>query len=1181
MKKSFLHYYFIIVAILFSACKQSNNRLFEKLSSASTGITFSNIITENDSVNILTYYYCYNGGGVGVADFNNDGLQDVFFTANMVSSKLYLNKGKMQFEDVTTASGLSTHDWIMGVSVVDINNDGWMDIYLNVAGPNRKNHHNLLFINQHAGNGVITFREEAAGYGLADSSFCVQSAFFDYDRDGDLDMYLLTNDVDGVEKTFVNPASYPITRGVTVDRLYENVGDSLGHPFYKNVSKQAGITEEGYGLGLAIDDLNADGWPDIYAANDFMPNDQLLINQRNKTFRESAAQSMCHQTYNGMGVDIADINNDMKPDIMVLDMLPENNERRKTMIARTDYESFVLRQKAGYVDEYMRNTLQLNQGTDAKGITHFSDIAQLAGLHATDWSWSVLLADFDNDGFRDSYVTNGFAKNITDLDFLSYNADNNTFGSAEDKIKRTRELFNKLKGVKVSNYIFKNKGTLAFENMTDEWGIKNASYSNGAAYADLDNDGDLDLITNNINEEAFIYENIENDNKNKNNFLKVTLKGSDKNITGVGASISVYCGNDKFYSYYSPVRGYLSSMASPLSFGLGKHPSIDSLKITWADGKEQVIRNVKVNQQLKLDYKASQPVEPANITTQPVFTNVNDTYNIHFKHIENDYNDFNDESLLPKLYSRKGPGIAVGDIDNENGLDFFIGGSAGNAGSLFIQKKNSSFLEKKINLQDAKYEDMGSLFFDADGDGDEDLYVVSGGNEFKNTPGAYQDRLYINDNKGNFTKNEQSLPVTVSSGSCVVGADFDKDGDIDLFRGGANVPGSYPESPRSYLLKNENGKFVDITSEAAPELVNIGMVNSAVWSDFDNDGWMDLIVVGEWMPPVFLKNQKGKLVNVTKQTGLSNVNGWWNSIYPADIDNDGDMDFVVGNMGTNIDYKPAKNQPVELFYNNFNGSNRKEPLLSCYIKNESGEKRRYPFAYRDDLFRVMPTLKKKFWNYETYSKATLNEVFKADELSKAKHYQADIFESCIIKNNGNGKFSISPLPAEAQLSCINGIMTTDFDKDGNIDIIVSGNSHSTEVVYGHMDASLGVLLKGDGKGNFSAVSSPTSGLFLKGDMKSLASLFDKDGNEIILAAANSDSLQALHPSVRETKKVFYAKPGDVYAEIIYKNGKKRKQEFYYGAGYLSQSARALEIDKLVNYIEVVDSKDNKRRISFS
>ncbi|GAB3221486.1 VCBS repeat-containing protein [Spirosoma arcticum] len=1161
--------------------------LFKRLSANQTGLTFSNTITENDSVNVLNYYYCYNGGGVAIGDFNNDSLPDVFMGGNMVSSGLFLNQGKLHFDDITATAGLTTHAWIMGISVVDINNDGWLDLYLNVAGPGQANKFgNLLFINQGVGRlGIPRFKESAAAYGLANTPFSVQSAFLDYDRDGDLDMYLLTNSVNGVEKTFVYPKDYALTRGLTNDRLYRNTGtDSLGHPFYVDVSAESGIYEEGYGLGLAVDDLNNDGWPDIYAANDFMPNDHVYINQRNShsagpVFLESSARSQKHQSYNGMGVDIADINNDLLPDVMVVDMLPATNERRKTTIAGMNYDRFLLEKAAGYVPQFMRNTLNLNRGADAGGTTYFSDVSQLAGLHATDWSWAPLVADFDNDGLRDVYVTNGFAKNITDLDFANYQAATTMFGSNEEKQEQREDITRKLKGVKLSNYLYRNRGNLTFDDITGTGGVAIDSYSNGAAYADLDNDGDLDLVVNNINEDAYLFENLSSKSTpNHHHYLNIKIEGSTANVNGIGAKIFIYAQKLHQYAYQSPVKGYLSSMGTPLHFGLGNQAMVDSLTVTWPDGRGQTLRNVRANQQLTLRYADSQEANKPIEQPVPFFRQVNDETAIYYQHVENQHNGFSNNPLLIKQYDKAGPGIAVGEVDNKPGFDFYVGGSAGQPRTLFLQRANGTFAQKKINYAEAASEDIASLLFDADGDGDNDLYVVSGGGEFKAGDALLQDRLYANDGTGTFTRMLNALPPEHDNGSCVVGADYDRDGDIDLFVGGTCQPDSYPTPSASHLLQNQGGIFRDATQTRAPGLSQVGIVTSAVWTDFNSDGWPDLVVVGEWMPVTFYQNQRGKLVNVTNQTTLKNTRGWWNSIQPADIDNDGDVDYVVGNMGANIDYKPTPSEPIELYTDDFDRNGNNDPILSHFIRNADFKREQFAFSGRDDLFKKIPSLKKKFADYTSYSQAKLAQLIDPALLAKANHQTADRFESCIIENQGAGKFSIRPLPIEAQFSSVCGIQTGDFNYDGQTDLVITGNSYSYEVVYGWQDASLALLLLGDGRGHFSPVNPQRSGLFLKGDTKGLAILPSVSGQTLLLAPVNSDSLIVLKPTGerRSSYRLIHARPLDVRAKINYTNGTSSYHEFYYGSGYLSQSARVIKIPVNAQLIVLIDGKGNSR-----
>ncbi|MDF9798608.1 hypothetical protein OKW21_003871 [Catalinimonas alkaloidigena] len=1183
----FLSYVSLFVVTSMLSCSELHHefQLFEQLSSDDTGISFSNTITENDSVNVLDYYYCYNGGGVAVGDFNNDSLVDIFFSGNMVSSRLYLNQGNFQFQDITEESGINTASWVTGVSVVDINTDGWLDIYLNVAGSKaEKSYPNLLFINQGIQqNGQLSFEEAAREYGLADTAYSVQSAFFDYDRDGDLDMYLMTNTVNFVDKSYVHDKDYPLTEGLTTDKLYRNTGvsDSLGHPLFIDISEAAGIMHEGYGLGIAIDDLNADGWPDVYVANDFMPNDLLYINQQDGSFREQAARSQRHQSYNGMGVDISDVNNDLLPDIMVVDMLPENNERRKTTIAEMNYERFRRELGAGYIPQFMRNTLQINRGNDPEGITQFADVSQLSGVHATDWSWAPLFADFDNDGLRDIYITNGFVKDITNLDFGRYVASSTVFGTELHKKERKKELAAQLKSVKVSNFLYQNAGAFAFVDQSAAWGIRKPSFSNGAAHADLDNDGDLDLVVNNINEEAFIFRNRSEEREEKNFYLRLRLKGSTQNPGGIGAKLFVYQGENSQYYYHMPVRGYLSSIHTPVHIGLGTQQQVDSIKIIWPDGKQQLLKSIQSDQAVVFDYQQAHRVNGQKSATKSsaLFTEVNDSCKVHFQHQENTHIDFYSEPLLPKMYSQGGPGIAVGQIDGEPGDDFLLGGAKGFAATLFLQNRDASFAQQTWMPDEKEYEDMGMLLFDYDEDGDNDLYVVSGGSEFKADTKAYQDRLYSNDGQGNFSLMPDALPQVTASGSCVVGSDYDQDGDIDLFVGGRYLPNAYPKAPKSYLLENDKKRFYDKTQEVEG-LSELGMVNAASWTDFDNDGWIDLIVVGEWMPVTFFQNQQGNLVNITEELGLENTQGWWSSIQAVDLDMDGDMDYVLGNMGTNVDYAPSDEKPLNIYAYDYDANGKLDPLLTRYLVNRDDEEAMYPFHSRDDIFRQLVPLKKSFQGYEEFASSEVGEIIPTELLSKAEKFKASHFESIVLLNQGGHKFAMRPLPVEAQFSAVYGIQSDDFNADGIPDLLLSGNSYANEILYGWQDASLGVMLLGDGKGGFDALTPQESGLYLKGDTRGLCMMHDLHDRKLFIAAVNADSLKILSPSRQAEQKLLQANPMDAYVLIEYQNGSVAKHEFQYGSAYLSQSARTISISQTVKSIRIVDYQGRERKLDF-
>ncbi|HKO80111.1 MAG TPA: VCBS repeat-containing protein, partial [Chitinophagaceae bacterium] len=898
--------------------------MFKSLDAAQTGINFSNKLNYNDSLTVLDFEYMFNGAGVALLDVNNDSLTDVLFTGNMVSAKLYLNKGNMKFEDITEQAGLQTHGWCYGASIVDINQDGYPDIYICRAG-NRNtpadSMRNLFFIN----NGNNTFTESAKKMGLDDDGYDIQAPFFDYDQDGDLDMYLLRNSFVNYNR---NTARAKQTDGGanSTDRLFRNNGDGT----FTNVSKEAGITIEGFGLGVNICDINNDNWPDVYVSNDFLTNDLVWINNHNGTFTNMADKMLRHTTYNAMGNDVADFNNDGKEDIAEVDMLPPDNKRWKLTMMGNTYEQFQQDIGFGYQPQYVRNTLQLNNGDGT-----FSEIGQLSGIAATEWSWAPLFADFDNDGLKDLFVANGYRQDVTNLDFIIYGKRTLFMGTPEANRKDRIDMLQQFQGIKVPNYLFKNNGDLTFKNMAADWGLDDATYSNGAVYGDLDNDGDLDLVINNIDQPASVYENQSNKINPDAKWLRINFKGSKDNRDGLGAKVYTWQGNNMQYLYFSPYRGYLSTVEPFLHFGL-QNKAVDSLKVIWPDGKEQLIIKPAVNNLLTLVYSDAHLPGSIKVTTKTslLFIECNKELQVQYKHKEDEFVDFKLQPLLPHFLSHEGPGISVGDVNGDGLEDFFVGGASGSKGNLFTQQTNGQFAQHQFadsNLAD----NMGSLLFDADNDGDNDLYVVNGGVcAKKNGDTVYRHAFYLNDGKGNFSFARNALPTINTSGSSVIAADYDHDGDLDLFVGGRVSPGDYPLAPESFLLRNDskNGGcvYTNVTKQSGISPATLGMVTSALWTDFDNDSWQDLVVVGEFMPIRFFKNVKGIFKEVTDQTGLQNTSGWWNSIVAGDFDNDGDIDYVAGNLGLNGPYKASAKEPVCIYAKDYDKNGRLDPIMCHY-----------------------------------------------------------------------------------------------------------------------------------------------------------------------------------------------------------------------------------------------------------
>ena len=1102
---------FLIGCLL--ACQGSKKEkktlsLFTLLDAKTTGVEFQNTLPETAYMNRFIYEYFYNGGGVAIGDINNDGLDDIYFTSNLKENKLYLNKGNLQFIDISNISKTKgKKGWATGVTMLDINNDGLLDIYVCKSGrfKDSSKRRNELFVNMGTrNNGIPIFKESAADFGLANESYSTQASFFDYDNDGDLDVFIANHNIEPPPKDIELVKKWRNTKHPHIgNKLLKNVNGK-----FEDATTSSGIHSHlmNYSLGVSISDLNNDGLLDVFVANDYSEPDYLYLNNGDGTFSERGKKSLGHMSNFSMGSDTGDINNDGLQDIITLDMVARDNYGIKTSMSGMNLKLFNQHVKAGLHYQYMYNSLQLNNGLWHNHIPMFSDIAQISGVSNTDWSWSPLFADFDNDGYSDLFVTNGIKRDFRNNDF-------NIFLKKEiDKVIKNKE--NPLKHYKTwtlvspqrkkQNILFKNNGNLKFENFANLWGLNQYSFSNGCSYADLDNDGDLDLIVNNIDDFAFVYRNNSEKFENKN-YLKVKIKGSSNNINGIGALVKITTNNGVQTKEQILSRGYQSSISPILHFGLLDINQISEIMIKWPDGKQQILKNVKANQLITLSHSNARNLDTRINKKNKLIKEVHNTF---IKHVENEYNDYLKESLLPHKLSQEGPALAVGDVNNDGRDDMYIGGSKGNSAHLYIQKENGTFSEafSRTWKIDKEYEDVDAVFFDADGDCDLDLYVVSGGNEKAENSSYYQDRIYENTGYGIFKKLKETLPKFLVSGAVVKPNDFDNDGDIDLFVGGRLRPQKYPLPPNSFLLENRSNKksvrFVDVTKDKAPFLKELGMVTAAQWIDIDNDNTKDLIVVGEWMPIKIFKNNNGVLMN--SNTELENQKGWWKSLAANDFDKDGDLDFLVGNVGLNYKYKASKKTPFNIYADDFDKNGSFDMLLGYYENDKL-----MPLRGRECTANQMPFIKEKFPNYDEFGKANLMQVLGEDKIKKSYHLEANNFASIYIENKGNFKFQVTQLPIQSQLSSVNTILLEDFNNDSFLDALLTGNMLQSEVETPRNDASYGCFLLNNGKGGFEALLPNKSNVFFVGEIKKSDKINNKHTNNMQLIFAKNNGLPIL------------------------------------------------------------------------
>lgn len=1160
---------------LLTNCTQQPTTLFQLLDSQQTGIEFNNDITESDTLSILNSEFIYNGGGVGIGDLNGDGLMDLYLTGNQVDNKLYLNRGNLKFEDVTEKAHAQKYpgQWSSGINILDLNLDGKQDIYIcNTFINDPEKRKNLLFINQ--GNdpaGIPQFKEMAAEYGIADTTHSSNAQFFDYDNDGDLDLFIAVNYMD---TKYPNQYFPKVTDGSSPnrDRLYRN---DDGH--FKDVSDEAGIKLAGYSHSALITDFNEDGWLDIYVANDYVTNDLIYINNKNGTFTNKVASIFKHQASSAMGSDVGDINNDGRIDLFTTEMLPYHNKRKKTFLNANNYTNYINNEVYGYEYQYARNTLQVNQGKDPEtGLPIFSDVAFLGGVQETEWSWTPLLADFDNDGNRDIFVTNGFPRDVTDHDFGAYR-------STVSNLIAPIELQAQIPQIKVPKFGFKNNGNLTFSDYSKQWGVDVPAFTNGGAYGDLDNDGDLDLVLNNIDDKAFVFKNTLNDSKEKPaNYLSIKLIGDTKNPDAFGATVTAYFDGKAQTAQIVSARGYISTSDNRVHFGLGKATKVDSVVINWNANRYSIHKKLKINQLVEIRFDSGTPViTPYNISTA-LFNELNAaSFGLDVMHRDTDYIDFNFQKTIPHKFSDYGPSISVGDVNGDKLDDIYLSGSARMNGTWLLQTADNQFIKKTVayktdSLQ--REEELGTLLFDADGDGDNDLYIVRGGNRYEAGSPFYQDILCVNDGKGNFKIAPNALPKETSCGQAVKAADFDSDGDLDLFVGGRVLPRSFPKTDKSFILRNDSKSkdepiFTDITNQVLPELNEIGMVTDALWTDFNNDNQPDLIITSEWSSLIFLQNNNGKFNNVTKKTGIADKLGWWTSLAGGDFDNDGDIDYVAGNFGENLYYKCNGEEPMRLYAKDFDKNDLYDPFISCYWRDSLGNRKEFFYPTRDDMIKQLVLIRRKFQTYGAFGAATVPEVFTKEELQGAQILKSNWLSSSYVENLGNGKFQMTALPVAVQLAPIYGMLPYDINQDGLLDILMVGNDFGMELLQGRADAFNGMVLKNAGKGKFDAVELDKTHFFVPGDARGLTRIGLSNGQDLMIATQHRNYLKIFQPKSLPNSNIYLA-ADETKAQITFKNGQKQTKELYWGSTFLSQESHSLPVSDNIQEIILFD-RNNK------